>query len=257
MESMIQPSTKIGLPLGLAGGTSIGSPALASLSAAGSPVAAIGLPAGGSSAGGEGGAGDAGTSTRRVPGVGDEARLDGAGANLLGARNLGLIQLLLSLLGLRVAVEVQINHDVPLSVTGRQGATETEDLTSKHPPDQADGVAALVVGGDSNIDELGGRVSVAQGNDRDVDIAGLLDGLGVGARVRHDNEARLLERAGDVVGEVTGGEAAGNGGGTGVRSELEHGTLTVGTGRDDSNVSRVVHRRNDTGSQDELLPGES
>lgn len=71
-------------------------------------------------------------------------------------------------------------------------------------------------------------------NDGDVDVGGLLDGLGVGARVGDDDEAGLLERAGDVVGEVTGGEATGNGDGAGVGGELEDGTLTVGTGRDDT-----------------------
>ena len=75
---------------------------------------------------------------------------------------------------------------------------------------------------------------VAAYNDGDVDVRGLLDSLGVGARVGDDDEAGLLERAGDVVGEVTGGEATGNGDGAGVGGELEHGTLTVGTGRDDA-----------------------
>lgn len=71
-------------------------------------------------------------------------------------------------------------------------------------------------------------------DDGDVDVGSLLDGLGVGARVGDDDEAGLLERAGDVVGEVTGGEATGNGDGASVGGELEDGTLTVGTGRDDT-----------------------
>lgn len=72
-------------------------------------------------------------------------------------------------------------------------------------------------------------------DDGDVDVGSLLDGLGVGARVGDDDQARLLERAGDVVGEVTGCEATGNGDGAGVGGELEDGTLSVGTGRDDAN----------------------
>lgn len=116
-------------------------------------------------------------------------------------------------------------------------------------------MATLVVGGDGNIDVLGGRVTVAEGlqllahvqfltdpqfgtyNDGDVDVGGLLDGLGVGAGVGDDDQAGLLERAGDVVGEVTGGEATGNGDGTGVGGELQDGTLTVGTGRDDTDCA--------------------
>jgi hypothetical protein len=75
-------------------------------------------------------------------------------------------------------------------------------------------------------------------NDGDVDVGSLLDSLGISARVGNDDQARLLERAGDVVSEVTGGEATGDGNGTGVSGELEDGTLTVGTGRDDANCSR-------------------
>jgi hypothetical protein len=150
--------------------------------------------------------------------------------------------------------EVQIGHDVPGSLAAVDSATETQDLTGKEPPDGTNGVATLVVGRNGNVDVRGGRVGVAEGNDGDVDVAGLLDSLGVGARVGDDNQARLLERAGDVVGEATRGEATGNGSGTGVSSELEDSTLAVGTGRDDANVGGVVDADNDTGSEDNLLP---
>lgn len=115
-------------------------------------------------------------------------------------------------------------------------------------------MATLVVGRDGNVDELGGRVGVAEGNDGDVDVAGLLDGLGIGAGVGDDDQAGLLERPGDVVGERTGGEAAGNGLGAGVGGELEDGTLAVGAGRDDADIARVVNGGNDAGSEDNLLP---
>lgn len=36
--------------------------------------------------------------------------------------------------------------------------------------------------------------------------------------------------------------------------ELEDGTLTVGTGGDDTDVGRVVDGGDDTGGQDNLLP---
>jgi len=115
-------------------------------------------------------------------------------------------------------------------------------------------VAALVVGGDSNVDELGGRVGVAEGNDGNVDIGSLLDGLGIRAGVRDDNQAGLLEGAGDVVSETTGGEAASNGLGPSVGSELENGTLAVGAGADDANIRRVVNGDNDAGRKNNLLP---
>lgn len=85
------------------------------------------------------------------------------GTDLLGARGLGLLDGgVLVLLGLGVAVEVQIGHDVPLGLAGSEGAAETEDLTGQHPPDETDGVATLVVGGDGNINVLSRGVAVAE-----------------------------------------------------------------------------------------------
>lgn len=115
-------------------------------------------------------------------------------------------------------------------------------------------MTTLVVGGDGNVDELGGGVGVAEGNDGDVDVGSLLDGLGVGTGVGDDDQTGLLERTGDVVGEGTGGEATGDGLGTGVGGELEDGTLSVGTGGDDTDVGGVVDGGDDAGSEDDLLP---
>ncbi len=42
---------------------------------------------------------------------------------------------------------------------------------------------------------------------RDVDVGGLSDGLVVNSGVGDDDDPRLLERSGDVVGEVTRGAA--------------------------------------------------
>jgi hypothetical protein len=115
-------------------------------------------------------------------------------------------------------------------------------------------VTTLVVGWDSNINELGWGVSVAESDDWDVDVGGLLDGLGISAWVGDDDEAWLLEGTGDVVGEVTWGEATGNWGGTGVGGELQDGTLTIWTGRDNTDISWVVDGCDDAGSEDNLLP---
>lgn len=90
-------------------------------------------------------------------------------------------------------------------------------------------MATLVVGGDGNINVLGGRVGVAKGDDGDVHVTGFLDGLGIGARVRDNDETWLLERAGDVIGEATGCEASSDGRSSGVSGKLEDGTLTVRT----------------------------
>jgi hypothetical protein len=115
-------------------------------------------------------------------------------------------------------------------------------------------VTTLVVGWDSNIDELGWGISIAESNNGDVDVGCLLDSLGIGAGVGDDDEAGFLEGAGDVVGEVTGGETTSNGDGTGVRGELEDSTLAVWTSGDDTDIGWVVDSCDDTGSEDNLLP---
>ena len=259
---MLSLQKRLHLPVGLGGslGAGLVGPALVAgldRGGSGSPVGTVSVPGGGSrgTSSVRGSGESTGGAARDLPLV-VEAGLDGTGANLLDTGNLGLVLAsgVLVLLGLGVAVEVKIGHDVPLGLTAGNGATETEDLTGEHPPDETDGVTALVVGGDGNIDVLGGGVRVAEGDDGDVDVGSLLDGLGVGTGVGDDDQAGLLEGAGDVVGEVTGGEATGDGGGTGVGGELQDGTLTVGTGRDNADIGGVVDGGDDTGGQDDLLP---
>lgn len=75
-------------------------------------------------------------------------------------------------------------------------------------------------------------------NDGNVDVGSLLDSLSIGTGIGDDDQARLLERAGNVIGEVTRGEATSNGNSTGVGSELEDGTLSIGTSGDDADYSR-------------------
>ena len=115
-------------------------------------------------------------------------------------------------------------------------------------------MTTLVVGWDSNIDELSWGIGIAEGNDGNVDIGSLLDSLGISARIGDDNEAGFLERAGDVVGEVTRGETTSNWGSTSVSGELQDSTLTVRTSRDDTDISGVVDSCDDSGSEDDLLP---
>lgn len=150
------------LPLGSGLGSGLSAPALGGLLLARcGPVSSISIPAGarGSSLRSESTSGCA----RNLPLAG-EAIGNSGGTDLVGAGNLGLLDTsaVLVLLGLGVAVEVQIGHDVPLSLTGSESATEAEDLTGKHPPDETNGVAALVVGGDGNIDVLGWGITVAE-----------------------------------------------------------------------------------------------
>ena len=167
----------------------------------------------------------------------------------------GQLLLLLLLNFIRVTVEEHVDHDVPAIGCPGDGAAQSEDLTGEQPPDETNRVLGLVVGRDGNIDELEGSIGVAEGDDGDVDVRGLTDGLVVDARVGDDDQAGLLERAGDVVGEGTGSETAGNGLRTGVGSKFQDGTVTVGACRDDTNIVRVLNSGDDTGGENKLLPG--
>lgn len=117
-----------------------------------------------------------------------------------------------------------------------EGATKTEDLAGQEPVDETKSVLTLVVGRDSNINVLEKRVGVSKGDDGDVDIGSLLDGLEISAGISADDEAGLLEGTGDVVSECTGGETADDSFSTNVLGELQGSTVTVGTSRDDNDV---------------------
>lgn len=115
-------------------------------------------------------------------------------------------------------------------------------------------MTTLVVGWDSDVDELSWGVGIAESDDWDVNVGSLLDSLGIGAGIGDDDEAGFLEGASDIVGEVTRGESTGDGDGTGVCGELQDSTLTIRTGGDDTDIGGVVDSCDDAGSKNDLLP---
>ena len=80
--------------------------------------------------------------------------------------------------------------------------------------------------------------------------------MGVGAGVGDDDEAGFLEGSSDVVGEVTGGETAGDGDCAGVSSEFQDRTLAVGASGDDTDIGGVVNGGDDAGCEDDFLPAQ-
>mmetsp|Transcript_79753 Transcript_79753/g.221839 ORF Transcript_79753/g.221839 Transcript_79753/m.221839 type:complete len:316 (-) Transcript_79753:36-983(-) len=209
-------------------------------------------------AGGRGGGGlEASGGDRRAEGVrrgrcGSRVAIPGRGG-LLGVGGRGrLCDGLLHLL--RVAVEEEVHGHVPLLRAG-DGAAQAQHLACQQPVQQANRELALVVGGDGHVHVAQRRVRVAEGDHRDVDVRRLAHGLVVDARVRHQQQARLLEVLGDLVREGAGGEAAGDRLGARVVRELEHSTLRVGARADGDHVLRVLDGHDDTGRQLDLLPG--
>jgi len=118
-------------------------------------------------------------------------------------------------------------------------------------------VAALVVGGDSNIDPVEGRVGVAESDHGDVHVGSFSEGLVVETGVAHDQETGLEELLGVVVGEGTGNPLSTEVVGAGVSSELEHGALGELTRRHDEDVVLVLglDGGDDPGGDHDLLPG--
>eukprot|EP00736_Rhodelphis_marinus_P005849 Rmarinus@m.9027 len=159
---------------------------------------------------------------------------------------------LISLLG--VTVEEEVHHHLPGGLPG-EGAAEAENLTGKEPVHGTDGVLALVVAGDGDIHVLEGRIGIAESDGGHVHVGRLDDRLGVSARVREDQKARLLEALVDLVSESTRGETASDGSGTSVLGELQHGTLAVRTGGEHAHISRVLDGNDDASSKHKLLPG--
>ena len=115
-------------------------------------------------------------------------------------------------------------------------------------------MTGLVVCWDSDINELSRGIGITESNDGNVDVGCFTDSLSVGAGIGDNDQTWLLERASDVVGEVTGREATSNGNGSSMSSELEDSTLTVRTGGDDTDISWVVDSCDDAGCEDDFLP---
>jgi hypothetical protein len=154
-----------------------------------------------------------------------------------------------------VSVHEQINHDFPVFFTG-DIATELEDFASKEPEAVSNGVLGLVVGGNGNINPVGGRVSVAKSDHGDVHVGGLLDGLMVKTGVANNDEAGLHELLGVVIGKGTGNPLSTEVLGTSVGSELEDSTLGEGALGNDQDILLVLDGggSDDTGSNHKLLP---
>jgi hypothetical protein len=178
------------------------------------------------------------------------------GLNLSLSLNLGLFSLgisLLGLLGLGVSVHEEIDDNFPIAITGNL-TSELEDLAGHKPEAVSDGVTALVVGGDSNINPVEGGVGVGEGNHGDVHVGSLNQALVVKTGVADDDETGFKELLGVVIGEGTGNPLTTQVVGTSVGGELEDGTLSVLTGRNNLIKSKVIIIFSRVGQTQRLVP---
>ena len=68
-----------------------------------------------------------------------------------------------------ITVEEHVDHDVPLSVA-LHGAAEAKNLTAEHPVHETDGGAALVVGGDGDVNPVKRGVGISESDHGDVHV---------------------------------------------------------------------------------------
>lgn len=162
--------------------------------------------------------------------------------------------LLLSLNLFRVTVEEHVDHDAPAVRSVGGLASESEDLSAEEPPEETNGLDRLVVAWDGNVDVTERSVGVAEGDDGDVGVGSLTDGLVVDSWVSDNNDSGLLEGSDDLVSEGTGGESSGNGSCAGVGGELEDGSVTESSSGDDDDLGEVLDGCDDSGCEDELGP---
>jgi hypothetical protein len=154
----------------------------------------------------------------------------------------------------RVSVEEQVHGHVPVFLSV-DGASHSEHFSSQEPVHKTNGESSLVVARDGNIDKLEGRVGVAESDDRDAHIRGLLDSLRVDSRIGDDQNSGFSVLSGDLVGEGTGGESSSEGLGSDVVGELKHSSLAVRSGRDGADIFGVLNGDQETSSKHKLLPG--
>merc|ERR1719401_3281848 len=183
---------------------------------------------------------------------GSSALTAGSGSRS-GVFPLGLFLLLLHQL-IRITPEEGIDHNMPVLGAGERSTTQVEDFTSEEVEDQGDGLLTLVVARDGEIDVLERRVGVAESDDRDVRVRGLLDSLGIGTRIGDDDQSRLSKLLGDVVCKRTRSPATRMSDGSNVVGELKDRTGTIRTLGDDHDVFRVFDRDNNTCSDHDLFP---
>lgn len=161
----------------------------------------------------------------------------------------------LLLLGIGVSEHEEIDHDFPGLVTS-EIATELLNLTGEEPEHVGDGLLGFVVGGDGNINPVKGGVGVAKGNNGDVHVGSLSEGLMVEAGVAHNNESRLEVLLGVLVSKSTWDPLATHVVGASVCGELEDGSLGVLTGRDNKDILLVLglDSSDDSSGNHGLLP---
>merc|ERR1719270_2194177 len=95
----------------------------------------------------------------------------------------------------------------------------------------------------------------SEGNDGDVGVASLGDGLVVGPGVGDDQETRLAEGGLDLISEGSGSETSSNGAAANIPGKLENSSLGVWPAGAHVHVLGVLHGGDGSSGQQKLLVG--
>lgn len=115
-------------------------------------------------------------------------------------------------------------------------------------------MGSSVVARDGDVNELEVGVGVAEGDDGDVHVTGLDDGLSIGVGVDDDQESWLLELLGLVVSEDTRSPSGVRGSlAAGGLGELDNSTLSEVSGRDGEHVLKIGDTSDDSGGETKLV----
>lgn len=127
-------------------------------------------------------------------------------------------------------------------------------FSSQKPVDKTDGLWGSVVAWDRDVDVFQQGVAIAEGNNWDVDVAGLSDGLVVDGWIGNDDQSWFSVARLGVIGKGTWTKSAVDRGGTNKFGELEDGSLTEIFAGDEANVFRVFDGGDDSGGEHDLFP---
>ena len=129
-----------------------------------------------------------------------------------------------------------------------------QNFSGQEPVHEADGLWGSVVAWNGNVDVFQWRIAIGQGNDWDVNVAGLSDGLVIGFLVGDDNEFWFFVAGLGVIGEGTWRESAVDGRSAEECSKFQDSSLTVVFAGNEANVFWVFDGGDDSGGQLKFLP---
>jgi len=116
-------------------------------------------------------------------------------------------------------------------------------------------MSTLVVARNSNINELGWRVHIAESHDWDVGIRSLSNRLMFSSWVTDEKQPRLTESSLDLIGECSRGIPSSDGAAANISCKLQNSPLSLWSVGNNKHILGVFNSCDSSGSEQKLLPG--